>query len=288
MEEEQLLKWNKIIEKTPPLPIVVNTLLNELDNPDANIKKIEETIEKDPLLVAKVLRMANSAYYGFPRSVATVREAIILLGFNTIRSIALAISIKSIMNVDVSGYWIGSIKGLWEHSLLTAGGSRVIAKKLKLQDPEKYFVAGLLHDIGKIILSDIAKEYKVQFLKNFLFYNKTISQSEEEIIGISHNVVGHLLANYWNLPQFISDVILYHDDPLKAPESIRKDIIVVSTANELSYNFIPENLIEIGVSDKKNKKAEEYLSYLSILNERDNILEFMKKFIQVSSGGSDE
>ncbi|MCS7299395.1 MAG: HDOD domain-containing protein [Spirochaetia bacterium] len=288
MEEEQLLKWNKIIEKTPPLPFVVNTLLNELDNPDVDIKKIEEIIEKDTLLVTKVLRMANSAYYGFPRSIATVKEAIIVLGFNTIRSIVLAISIKSVMNVDVSGYWMGSMKGLWEHSLLTAGGARVIAKKLKLQDPERYFVAGLLHDIGKIILSSIAKEYKVQFLKNFLFYNKTISQSEEEIIGISHNMVGYLLANYWNLPQFIAEVILYHDDPSKAPEIIRKDITVVSAANELSYNFIPENLIEIGVSDKKNKKAEEYLSYLSILNERDSILGAMKKFIQVSVGGYDE
>ncbi|MCX8029556.1 MAG: HDOD domain-containing protein [Brevinematales bacterium] len=282
MDEEQLLRWNKIIESTPPLPFIVSTLLKKLEDPEASIREIEETLEKEPLLVAKVLKMANSAYYGFPRSITTVREAIIVLGLNTIRSIALAISIKSIMNVDVSGYWFSSIKGLWEHSLLTAGGARVIAKKLRLSDPEKYFVGGLLHDIGKIILSSITKEYKVQFLKNFLFYNKTISQSEEEVIGISHNTIGNMLANYWNLPQFISDIILYHDNPFDAPEEIRKDIVVISTANELSYNFIPENLVEIGVSEKRNKRADEYLKYLGIPNERESIIKTMEKMLEIS------
>lgn len=282
MDEEQLIKWNKIIENSVSLPFVVSILLQKLADPEANIGEIEEILEKDPLLVAKVLRMANSAYYGFPRTISTVREAIIVLGLNTIRSIVLAISIKSVMNVDVSGYWFGNMRGLWEHSILTAGGARVIAKKLKFGDPERYFVAGLLHDIGKIVLSDIAKEYKVQFLKNFIFHDKTLSQSEEEIIGISHNMVGYLLANHWNLPQFISDVILYHDDPASAPEYVRRDIIVVSCANELSYNFIPEDFKEFGVADKKNQKANDYLSYLGILKEKQNILDSMKKVLDIS------
>ncbi|MEN2998269.1 MAG: HDOD domain-containing protein [Brevinematia bacterium] len=283
MNEEQLIRWNKIIENTSPLPFVVSILLQKLEDPEANIKEIEETLEKDPLLVAKVLRMANSAYYGFPRTIATVREAVIVLGFNTIRSIALAVSIKSIMSVDVSGYWFSGIKGLWEHSVLTASGARIIAKKLKLADPEKYFVAGLLHDIGKIILSNITKEYKVQFLKNFVFYDKTISQSEEEMIGISHNTVGYLLANYWNLPQFISDVILYHDNPLTAPESIVKDVIVISSANELAYNLVPGDIKEIGLTDKRIKRANEFLTYLGLPGEGQVIWEQMKKVLDISA-----
>lgn len=282
MDEEQLQKWNKIIENTSPLPFVVNILLQKLEDPEANISDVEDVLEKDPLLVTKILKMANSAYYGFPRTIGTVREAIIVLGLNTIRSIALAVSIKSIMNVDVSGYWFGGVRGLWEHSVLTASGARIIAKKLKFQDPEKFFVAGLLHDIGKIILSSIAREYKVQFLKNFIFHNKSISQSEEEMIGISHNLVGNMLANYWNLPQFISDVILYHDDPMGAPENIRRDVLVVSSANELSYNFISEDLKEMGLTEKRNKKALEYLSILGIAREYKSIVEQMKKVLDIS------
>ena len=282
MDESRLLKWNKIIENTSPLPFIVSILLNKLEDPEVSIKEIENVLEKDPLLVAKVLKMSNSAYYGFPRTISTVREAILVLGLNTIRSIALAISMKSIMNIDTSGYLFGNVRGLWEHSLLTAGGARVIAKRLKLHNYEKYFVAGLLHDIGKIILSDVAKEYKIDFLKNFVLHDKSISQIEEEIVGVSHNVIGHMLANYWNLPQFISDVILYHDDPFSAPKDILRDVLVISSANELSYNFISDDLKEMGVANRRNKEAKKFLEYLNIFEERDSILNDMRKVLDVS------
>ncbi|MFN4246011.1 MAG: HDOD domain-containing protein [Brevinematia bacterium] len=282
MDEEQLVKWNRIIENTTPLPFIVGILLKKLEDPEVSIKEIENLLEKDPLLVAKVLKMSNSAYYGFPRMISTVKEAIVVLGLNTIRSIVLAISIRSVMRVDSSGYLFSSVGGLWEHSMLAAGGARIIARKLKLHDPEKYFVAGLLHDIGKIVLSSFAKEYKIEFLKNFLLHNKSISQSEEEMFGVSHNVIGHLLANYWNLPQFISDVVLYHDDPFSAPNDVVSDVLVVSSANELSYNFVSENLKEMGVADKRNVIAMKYLEHLGIPNERDNILNDMKKVLDVS------
>lgn len=280
MDRDAISKWSKVIENIAPLPFIVGMLLQKLEDPDVSVKDIENILSRDPLLVAKVLKMANSAYYGFPRSIATVREAVIILGINTVRSICLAVSIKSVMDVDASGYWFGNFKGLWEHSLLVGSGARIVAKKLKLNDPEKFFVAGLLHDIGKVILSSVVKEYKLQILKNLIFGNKSISQSEEDFVGISHNIVGYLLANYWNLPQFISDIILYHDDPLNAPREIIENVLVVSSANELSYNFVSEDLKQIGLSERRDSKGSEYLGSLGLLKEKDSILESMRKILE--------
>ncbi|MGC8766176.1 MAG: HDOD domain-containing protein [Brevinematia bacterium] len=281
MDKEVVSRWSRIIENTAPLPFVVSILLEKLEDPEVSIQDIESILSRDPLLVAKVLKMANSAYYGFPRTIATVREAVIVLGINTVRSICLAVSIKSVMDVDVSGYWFGNFRGLWEHSILVGSGARVIAKKLKYHDPERFFVAGLLHDIGKVVLSSVIKEYKVQILKNFIFSDKTISQSEEDLIGISHNSVGYMLANYWNLPQFISDVILYHDNPLESPTDIKNDVLAVSAANELSYNFISDDLKQVGLSSKRDNKANEYLRILGLSKEKNYILESMKKVLDM-------
>jgi putative nucleotidyltransferase with HDIG domain len=283
MEDDLIIKWNKIIENTAPLPAIVSMLLERIDDPKSSVKDMEILVEKDPILASKILRMANSAYYGYPKTIASIGEAIIILGTNVIRSICLAVVTKSIMNVDSSGYFFTKSKGLWEHSVLVASGARTISKILKLDDPERYFVGGLLHDIGKIVLSHEVKPYRLQILKYLLFKDVTISEIEKEIIGISHNVVGEMLASYWNLPKFISNVIRYHDNPYEAPKETFRDVLIISCANELSYNFISDELKEFGLSSRRMIFADRYLGELGISNERENILESMAKSIEIFS-----
>jgi len=283
MDEDLLTKWNKIIENTAPLPTVVSMLLERIDDPKSNVKDLEILIEKDPILTSKILKMANSAYYGYPKTIASIKEAIIILGTNVIRSICLAVVTKSMMSVDSSGYFFNKPTGLWEHSVLVASGARTISKILKVDDPEKYFVGGLLHDIGKIILSHEVKPHRLQILKYLLFREVTISEIESEIIDISHNVVGEMLANYWNLPKFISNIIRYHDNPYESPNEIFNDVLIVSCANELSYNFISDDLKEIGFSNKRMAFADKYLKELGVKKEKEFILKSMAKSIEIFS-----
>jgi len=283
MDEDLLTKWNKIIENTAPLPTVVSILLERIDDPKSNVKDLEILIEKDPILTSKILKMANSAYYGYPKTIASIKEAIIILGTNVIRSICLAVVTKSMMNVDSSGYFFNKPTGLWEHSVLVASGARTISRILKVDDPEKYFVGGLLHDIGKIILSHEVKPHRLQILKYLLFREVTISEIESEIIDISHNVVGEMLANYWNLPKFISNIIRYHDNPYESPNEIFNDVLIVSCANELSYNFISDDLKEIGFSNKRMAFADKYLKELGVKKEKEFILKSMAKSIEIFS-----
>jgi putative nucleotidyltransferase with HDIG domain len=283
MDEDLLTKWNKIIENTAPLPTVVSMLLERIDDPKSNVKDLEILIEKDPILTSKILKMANSAYYGYPKTIASIKEAIIILGTNVIRSICLAVVTKSMMSVDSSGYFFNKPTGLWEHSVLVASGARTISRILKVDDPEKYFVGGLLHDIGKIILSHEVKPHRLQILKYLLFREVTISEIESEIIDISHNVVGEMLANYWNLPKFISNIIRYHDNPYESPNEIFNDVLIVSCANELSYNFISDDLKEIGFSNKRMAFADKYLKELGVKKEKEFILKSMAKSIEIFS-----
>ncbi len=278
-------KWNKIVEKVTPLPAIVNILLSKFDDPEVNVEEVENLISKDPILALKVLKMANSAYYGFPRSIVSIKEAILVLGLNTVRSIVLTVAMRSIMNVDASGYGFTTKKELWEHSLLVASGAKYIAKKLKYNNPEKFFIAGLLHDIGKIVLSEVMSRHKIDVIKYMVFKKMKIHEIENQIAFISHNVLGEKLGNYWNLPEFFVKVIRYHDEPFLAPEEIRKDIIVVSASNELSYKFVGSALSSLMITEIRLKTAEIYLTELGLQDTKEEILEVMSKALDISLEG---
>jgi HD-like signal output (HDOD) protein len=152
-ESDQL--WDKIIsesENLPVLPDIINKVLQEIDSETSNPDSFQKIISQDPVLTAKVLKMSNSAYYGFSREISTISEAVLILGMDTLKSLAIAASAVKLLNRDVVGYGLGE-GGLWKHSLAAAMSATLIAKQMNIKDAEKYFVAGLLHDIGKILLS---------------------------------------------------------------------------------------------------------------------------------------
>lgn len=272
-------KWVKVIENVRPFPHVVGLLIRKIDDPEADIKDIEDLVGKDVVIAAKVLKMANSAYYGFPKSIDNLHDAILILGMNTIKSIVIAIFTKSVMNVDASGYGLVDKGDLWKHSVLVASGARYIAKKLKLQNIERFFVAGLLHDIGKVVISEIIQKYKMDVIRYMLFKNMDIPSIEDEIVGINHNILGEMLAKFWNFPDFISQIIKYHDDPLSAPDSIKNDVLVVSSANKFSYKFVQKNLVNLGIPQMHVSKGMEYLKLLKLDDQFEDILGNMSKFL---------
>jgi len=238
-EKKSALLWKKVIaeaENLPSLPDIVSKVLEQIDNPNSNPKDFQEIICKDPVLTAKVLKMSNSAYYGYSREIATISEAIIILGLDTLKSLVIAASAYASLSREAEGY--GLQRGaLWRHSLATAAGARSIAKQIGYKEIEKFFVAGLLHDIGKILLNRYIGKFidKINTLTKMRDISFDIA--EREVMGFNHCDVGAELSNYWKLPDLFYDIAKYHHTPSACTTKNRSLVEIVHIADILSYSL---------------------------------------------------
>lgn len=202
------------LNQLPTLPQVVTQILAKIDDPDASADEFQSIIAQDPIITAKVLKFSNSAYYGYSREISTVSESIVILGLDTLRSLVIALSAYNVLNRDIKGYGIRNAD-FWKHSLATAIITREIARVRKYPNRETYFVGGLLHDIGKLLLDRFrfANLEKIQAFKekngvpDFL--------AEKAILGYDHSEVGSSLADTWKFPASLVSIVRYHHWPLK-------------------------------------------------------------------------
>ena len=189
----------------PTVPHILDKLSKMAADPTVSVKDMGRVIEKDQSLTSKILKLANSAFYGFPRRISTVSDAIVLLGFNVVRSLVLCSSIfEGVEKENVS---------LWEHSMGTALVAGSIARKLGHKNPEEVSTAALLHDIGKIIIMNLfRKEYEE--IKRMVRLDPGRSlELEEEVLGFNHADIGAILADHWNLPLTLVEPIETHHNP---------------------------------------------------------------------------
>lgn len=196
------------LDHLPTLPLIVTELLNLLDNPKSTPKEINELIRNDQSLTTKTLKMVNSSYYGFPREISTVTEAVVILGFDTVRNLALSVSLCKMFK---GGGGFDKQK-LWEHTIAVAFASKIIAKAVKYQDDEIAFVAGLLHDIAKVFEDQFMHDEFVEAVELSKNQNLQLHEAEDKIIGYNHGNIGKYLSELWNLPKPLMTVIAYHHD----------------------------------------------------------------------------
>jgi len=204
-KKEYFRKTLREIKNLPTLPGIVTKLTKMAEDPDTTTEQMGKVISKDHILAAKLLRLVNSAFYGFPQRISSLNSAIILLGFNVIKSLIISASIFEIMeDQDVE---------LWEHSLGCAVVCSVVAKRLGLSDPEEISTAGLIHDIGKVAIKmELPQEYEEI---NRMVQEEHVSRftAERKILGLDHAEVGGWLAKRWNLPNKLIEPISCHHDP---------------------------------------------------------------------------
>ncbi len=206
------------VNDLPALPQVVLKIMDLTQDPRATAQDIGNVISHDQGLTARVLRMANSAYYGYSRKVATATEATVLLGFSTIRSVVLAASINDILNRELSGYALGP-GDLWKHSFGTAMASRHIAKRCKFKAIEVAYTAGLLHDIGKVILNNFMKQTYHEVVAEATTEQISFLEAENRVLGFNHAVIGSRVARKWQLPVDIVEAIAFHHNPGEAEKN---------------------------------------------------------------------
>jgi putative nucleotidyltransferase with HDIG domain len=224
--DEKQTELKKIIMDTktlPTLPGVINKLNSLSDNDKSSVQEMARIVSSDQVLSARILRLANSPSYGFYR-VSTISNAMILLGVNVVKSLAISSSIFEVMEKNSVG--------LWEHSLGTGVASNLIAKKLGLPECEEIATAGLLHDIGKIIISLKCSEAECEVRRIIDEKQIYIREAEQEIIGTDHAEVGAWLAKSWFLPDKLTEPINCHHN-VEASENHRIKTSVVHMADVL-------------------------------------------------------
>lgn len=224
--EDKRNELKKIIMDTrtlPTLPGVINKL-NSLSNDDkTSVQEMAKIVSSDQVLSARILRLANSPSYGFYR-VSTISNAMILLGVNVVKSLALSSSIFAIMEKNSVG--------LWEHSLGVGVAANLLARKLELPECEEIATAALLHDIGKVIISLKCSEAEREIQKLVRERQFFVMDAEREIIDTDHAEVGAWLSKSWFLPDKLSEPIACHHDVAKS-ENHRIKTSVVHIADVL-------------------------------------------------------
>jgi len=215
----------KKLEGLPTLPPIVQRLNLMIEDEKTSIHQIANLIEKDQVITSKILRLANSAFYGFPKKVSTVQNALILLGINVVKVLIMTSSIFDIIyKEDV---------GLWEHSIGVAACSKILAEKVGLKEPQEVATAGLLHDLGRIIQKvSFKEEYEkiLELTKN----GKDPLQAEKEILGIDHAEMGSFIMKTWNLPDRLVEAVDAHHEFEKAKE-FKKEAAVVHLSDILIH-----------------------------------------------------
>lgn len=214
-------------KQIPTIPAVLVKILEVVGGERTGVKDLVAVVERDKVLTGRILRLANSAFFGFSRNVSTLSRAVMLLGFSMVKNLALGVKVWESLT---GGRAHGEMEKLWVHSSLVAAGSRALARRLKLPDPEEAFTAGLLHDIGKVILFTRFPSQYGEILGKWTGDEGVVA--ERGALGVDHAQVGGWLAESWSLPALIVEAASGHHRSLE--DSSRWDLSgVVNLANRL-------------------------------------------------------
>jgi len=196
----------------PTLPTVITKISMLMQNPRTSANEVGEAITTDQSLTSKTLKLVNSAFYGFPGRINTITHAIVILGFTTVKNIVLTASIFSALGKkgDISGF---DIKTFWLHSISTGAAAKVISEHLKSKYTEEAFIGGLLHDLGKVVLSHCAKDEFRNVIKYREDHNCLLVEAEKAVLNVTHQEMGGWVAERWNLPKDLAATIQYHHAP---------------------------------------------------------------------------
>jgi len=203
----------------PTLPQVVHKIMSMIDRPETSAEGLGRMIEKDQVLSAKVLQLANSPFYGFPARIASVSHAVVVLGLNVVKGLTLGATVFDMMKA-------AGMDQLWRHSLGVAMVSHLLATRVGQKNPEELFVAGLLHDLGKVVMYVKLPETASRIEAAVRDRDVYMIDAEREILGLTHADVAGWLASAWHLPTVLKEPIMYHHQPTLAKVAPMQTAIV--------------------------------------------------------------
>lgn len=208
--ETKIDKIIQTIEHIPTLPVISTQILRLFRNENITLKQIEELIEKDPPLAAKILKIVNSSFYGLLSKVSTIEHAVIILGINEVRSVALGFAIQNHFQTHSNNF---EPARFWKHSIICSQISKYLAKYFNVFDDGTFFLAGLIHDIGKLVIDQYFPEEFKAIIDRIAANQCTFSKAEKELLGVTHYQIGAKLLRQWNFPEKVVMQIFFHHAP---------------------------------------------------------------------------
>jgi len=259
MDDLRLEALVRRVRDLPALPAAVVRVMHLADDPKAGTADVARALASDQALAARVLKLANSAFYGSTRRISTVSESVISLGMRTTRNLVMATSCQEMLEQDIAGYALPR-GALWRHSLACASAAQALAQRACYRATEEAFVAGLLHDIGKVILSTYLQDQFVHVLRRALEGGLTFAEAEREVLGFDHAEAGARLLERWNLPSSLVLAVRWHHAPFDSPSpSLLPCLVHVADAvcltlgiglglDGLAYTLHPEALAALDLT----------------------------------------
>lgn len=279
------------IGQMPSLSTTVTKVLEVCNNPTASPNDLNRVISLDPVLTGQVLKLINSAYYSLPNKITSLTRAIIMLGLNTVKNLVLATSVIGGVG-SKKHFKTLSMDAFWEHSLAVGVLAKTLSthKGLPALEREEFFVAGLLHDLGKIPFNNRFADAYAQVLLSALRGSQPLFDQEQSSFGLNHGEVGGMIADKWNLSASMRAGLCYHHAPEQADPAALTLVSLVALANFYVNRFA------IGTSGDPRPDEDlrdRLLALTGFANEevlamRQELLEAIDKakiFLQVSGGG---
>jgi putative nucleotidyltransferase with HDIG domain len=220
------------LQDLPPLPAVVIRVMQTVNDPKTAATDLNRLISADQAIASKLLRLVNSAYYGFSRRVSTITDAVVILGFNAVRDLATSLGAFNAFRAR-PGTTALERDEFWSHSLATAVAANVIAKhkRIPVRAMEEVFIGGLLHDVGKLFLDQYFPQQYYIVIKLAAVGKISIWEAEKKALGVGHGLVGKRVAERWNLPQSLTSMISLHHQPEQAPDEHRMITSIIHAAD---------------------------------------------------------
>jgi HD-like signal output (HDOD) protein len=267
----------------PPFSPILNRLIASLASEDVSFAKIADLIEKDTTLAGNILRLVNSALYGFPGTINSIRHAVSLLGLNKLRNAALTMSVARMWNqVKPPAGW--STPNFNQHSVGVAILSDLLAQKLPVEYAEGAFAAGLFHDLGLLLIAlGLPEEYKQMSLLCQQNKQWTI-EYEVQVLGMTHAELSAEALGHWNLPEPIQDAVRYHVNPDSDPTPVKAGQLTLSRVLSAADRYVKAKGIFVSLFESPSENADAALEQLD-LGERLPLLltEFENEFSAIKA-----
>ena len=275
MAIQNLRNQIKNIINLPSLPSITFEIIKMMDDPLVNVQTLSKAIAKDQTLASKVIKVANSPFFSYPKTISTIDFAITVLGFETVKEIILSASyIGHFKKYETSAY---DTKAFWSHLAVSTVVCREISRSIKYPLIGESFVAGLIHDIGIFIMSQVFQKEFTIFITEIAKKNTDVLSLEEEIYGTTHATIGSWLLEKWNFPPQLVEAVQFHHNPQGAVQNKILPAILYYT----EYLTTTNGLGAFGVETTLNFSPN-YLNILGMTNlsEMDNIFLSNKEQIE--------